>query len=65
METIVRARRPVRLPVVLSRGEVAALLSRLHGSAWLLASLMYTHVLNRGGVACGVRWMKFGGGQPR
>lgn len=29
MSTIVRAQRPVRLPVVLSREEVAALLSRL------------------------------------
>ncbi len=41
MNDIVRARRPVRLPVVLSRGEVAALLSSLRGSAWLMASLMY------------------------
>jgi len=38
---IVRARRPVRLPVVLSRGEVSALLSRLRGPVWLMASLMY------------------------
>ncbi len=41
MNDIVRARRPARLPVVLSRGEVAALLSRLRGSVWLMASLMY------------------------
>jgi integron integrase len=32
---------PIVLPVVLSREEVAALLSRLHGPVWLLASLMY------------------------
>lgn len=38
---MVRAQRPVRLPVVLSRDEVAALLSRLHGPVWLMASLMY------------------------
>lgn len=38
---IVRAQRPVRLPVVLSRGEVASLLSQLQGSVWLSASLMY------------------------
>jgi len=41
MNDIVRARRPARLPVVLSRGEVAALLSRLRGSVWPMASLMY------------------------
>jgi integrase len=41
LNDIVRAQRPVRLPVVLSRGEVAALLSQLRGSAWLSASLMY------------------------
>lgn len=34
MNSIVRARRPVRLPVVLSRDEVTSI---------------YTHVLNRGG----------------
>ena len=41
MNDIVRAQRPVRLPVVLSRDEVASLLSRLRGSVWLMASLMY------------------------
>lgn len=41
MNDIVRAQRPVRLPVVLSREEVAALLSRLRGPLWLMASLMY------------------------
>ena len=41
MNEIVRARRPVRLPVVLSRDEVLSLLSRLHGPVWLMASLMY------------------------
>ena len=41
MDTIVRAQRPVRLPVVLSRAEVSALLSRLRGPVWLMASLMY------------------------
>jgi len=41
MNDIVRAQRPVRLPVVLSRQEVAALLSRLRGPVWLMASLMY------------------------
>jgi site-specific recombinase XerD len=41
MNEIVRAQRPARLPVVLSREEVASLLSRLHGPVWLMASLMY------------------------
>lgn len=41
MAGIVRAQRPVRLPVVLSREEVAALLARLRGPAWLMASLLY------------------------
>jgi len=41
MRAIVRAQRPARLPVVLSRDEVAVLLSRLDGTVWLMASLMY------------------------
>jgi integron integrase len=41
MNDIVRARRPVRLPVVLSRDEVASLLSRLRGDVWLMAALLY------------------------
>lgn len=41
MNEIVRAQRPVRLPVVLSREEVSSLLSRLRGPVWLMASLMY------------------------
>ena len=41
MNNIVRAKRPVRLPVVLSWGEVASLLARLRGPVWLMASLMY------------------------
>ena len=41
MNEIVRAQRPVRLPVVLSREEVASLLAQLRGPAWLMASLMY------------------------
>lgn len=38
---IVRAQRPLRLPVVLSREEVASLLAQLRGPVWLAASLMY------------------------
>jgi integron integrase len=42
---IVRAQRPARLPVVLSREEVASLLSRLHGVVGLMASLLYGSAL--------------------
>lgn len=38
---LVRAQRPSRLPVVLSRDEVARLLGQLRGTIWLMASLMY------------------------
>jgi integron integrase len=41
MNDIVRARRPMRLPVVLSRDEVSSVLSHLHGAVWLMASLLY------------------------
>jgi integron integrase len=37
----VRARRPERLPVVLTRAEVRALLAQLGGVHWLMASLLY------------------------
>jgi len=36
-----RAKRPRRLPVVLSRGEVSALLGQLQGTQHLMASLLY------------------------
>ena len=38
---LVRARRPQRLPVVLTRDEIQSLLSELRGVVWLMASLMY------------------------
>lgn len=38
---IVRANRPIRLPVVLTREEVEVLLRHLHGTPWLMASLLY------------------------
>ena len=41
LQGVVRAKGPLRLPVVLSRGEVAAVLGRLRGAVWLMASLMY------------------------
>jgi integron integrase len=41
LESSVRAKRPMRLPVVLSRVEVAAILRKLRAEPWLMASLMY------------------------
>jgi integron integrase len=41
MEGIVRAKRPVRVPVVLTRDEVRAVLAEIHGTPWLMASLLY------------------------
>jgi integron integrase len=41
LDGVVRARRPRRLPVVLSRLEAAAVLGRLHGVPWLMAALLY------------------------
>lgn len=41
MDNMVRAKRQRRLPVVLSRGEVAALLRRMEGRDRLLAELLY------------------------
>lgn len=41
MDEIVRAKRPERLPVILSREEVAAILGNLSGVAFLMASVLY------------------------
>jgi integron integrase len=41
LDDIVRAKRPQRLPVVLSRAEVKALLSAMEGLHWIMASLLY------------------------
>jgi integrase len=38
---VVAARRPARLPVVLARDEISAVLGQLTGVPWLMASLMY------------------------
>ena len=41
MQGIVRAKRPQRVPVVLSRDEVQHLLAAMDGRTWLIASLLY------------------------
>jgi integron integrase len=41
MEGVVRAKRPQRVPTVLSREEVTRLLACMEGRPWLLASLLY------------------------
>jgi len=41
LDGIVKAKRPVRLPIVLSREEVKAILGHMRGTPWLMASLMY------------------------
>jgi len=38
---VIRARKPVRLPVVMTRVEVKAVLSNLTGDKWIIANLMY------------------------
>lgn len=41
LDNVERAKVPKRLPVVLNRDEVQAVLSRLAGTHWLIASLLY------------------------
>lgn len=41
IQGVVRAKRPERLPVVMTREEVNAVLARLSGREWLMAGLMY------------------------
>lgn len=41
IQGVVRAKRPERLPVVMTPGEVQAVLGRLSGRDWLMACLMY------------------------
>jgi len=40
-DDLVRAKRPVRMPVVLSEAEVRKLLDQLDGVTWMMASLLY------------------------
>jgi len=41
LENVTRARRPKRLPVVLTVAEVRSVLAQLDGAAWLFANLLY------------------------
>lgn len=41
LDNVERAKTPKRLPVVLTRQEVQAVLSRLEGTHWLISSLLY------------------------
>jgi len=41
LDELERARRPARVPSVLTREEVQSLLSRMQGAKWLMASLLY------------------------
>lgn len=41
LDGLVRAKRPHRIPVVLSQGEVMNLLQLMRGTTWLMASLLY------------------------
>jgi integron integrase len=41
LEGLVRAKRPAHVPIVLSREEAAAVLSRLSGPGWLMVALLY------------------------
>jgi integron integrase len=41
LQDVIRAKRPQRLPVVLTRPEVKALLGALEGVHWIMASLLY------------------------
>lgn len=41
LDGVVRAKRPERLPVVLTADEVAALLAAMEGTHWLMASVLY------------------------
>ena len=41
LEHIVRARRTQRIPVVLTKEEIQSILRHLHGTSWLICSLLY------------------------
>jgi integrase len=41
LDSVVRAKRPARVPVVMTKAEVREVLSRLSHTNWLMASLLY------------------------
>jgi len=41
LDNVTQAKAPKRLPVVLTQSEIQAVLSRLDGAMWLIASLLY------------------------
>ena len=41
IDQVARAKAPLRIPVVLSREEVARVLTNVHGTMWLVAALLY------------------------
>jgi site-specific recombinase XerD len=41
IDQIDRAKRPSRLPVVFTRDEVRDILANMHGTTWLMTSLLY------------------------
>ena len=41
LDEVVRAKQPQRVPVVLTRDEVAAMFRHLSGTAWIMATLLY------------------------
>lgn len=41
LDGVVRAKKPVRLPVVFHREEIEQVFDQLHGTKWLMASLLY------------------------
>ena len=53
---VVRAKRPLRVPQVLTRAEVSAVLGQMHGTAALMAALLYGSGL-RVGECCRLRIM--------
>jgi integrase len=48
IENVPRARMPVRVPVVLSRDEIARIMKHLDGVTWIMVALLY-------GAGCGCR----------
>ena len=64
LEDVARAKRPKRLPVVLTRDEVRAVLSAMSGTPWLVAALLYGAGLRLlEGLALRVKDLDFAGRQ--